>query len=51
MNNRRYCAPSAEAVEILPKSIILASGLEDYEDNPIFKSASEPESLFDRISL
>ena len=46
MNSKLYYAPKAEVIEFHSNSIVLASGLEDYEDNPIF-SSPKPDSLDD----
>ena len=45
MKNTLYIAPRAEKVELLAKSIILVSGLDDYEDNNIFSDSVAPDSL------
>lgn len=51
MDKRIYNAPWATVVKLTVQSFMMVSGLEDYEDNPIFGSpAPEPDSI-DEIIL
>lgn len=44
---QKYSAPRVEEVELRMGSFTMASGLEDYDDNPIFGSPAlgGPESM------
>lgn len=46
MNKELYTAPWAMSVALVTENFTLASGLEDYEDNPIFGNpAPQPDSI------
>lgn len=45
MEYKKYIAPWAEPVNLVTENFTLVSGLEDYEDNPIFTDSVGTDSL------